>query len=54
MIFIIIITNKLDRPQETEEYQWKPLYKENLYKINKRPIKIYNNNNRFDPFRKTS
>ena len=32
-IFIIIITNKFDGPQETKKYQWKTSYKETL-KIN--------------------
>ena len=34
-IFMIIITNKFDRLQETEKYQWKTSYKEdfkNAYK----------------------
>ena len=29
-IFIIIITNKFDRLQETEKYPWKTSYKENF------------------------
>ena len=29
-IFIIIITNKFDRLQKTEKYQWKTSYKENF------------------------
>ena len=32
MIFIIMITNKPNRLQETEKYQWKTLYKENFKK----------------------
>ena len=31
-IFITIITNKLDRLQETEIYQWKTSYKEKFKK----------------------